>query len=105
MGASLFGHSFNIHVKIVLRSCFVNVPQNKQFITRTKQFNTTDHYGEISKCHTTLTIVFSFARNFIFRCTTCGEYIYKGKKFNARKVSTWKVISSGSKVLCYGTSV
>ena len=38
-GASLLGHSFNIHVKIVLRSCFVNVPQNKQFITRTKQFN------------------------------------------------------------------
>jgi hypothetical protein len=20
-----------------------------------------------------------------FRCSTCGEYIYKGKKFNARK--------------------
>jgi hypothetical protein len=22
---------------------------------------------------------------FPFRCITCGEYIYKGKKFNARK--------------------
>lgn len=21
----------------------------------------------------------------IYRCKTCGEYIYKGKKFNARK--------------------
>lgn len=23
--------------------------------------------------------------SFFFRCKTCGEYIYKGKKFNARK--------------------
>lgn len=22
---------------------------------------------------------------FVYRCKTCGEYIYKGKKFNARK--------------------
>ena len=23
---------------------------------------------------------------FYFRCKTCGEYIYKGRKFNARQV-------------------
>ena len=27
----------------------------------------------------------------IFRCTTGGEYIYKGKKFNARKVGSNRV--------------
>lgn len=29
--------------------------------------------------------VFSFTFLVLCRCKTCGEYIYKGKKFNARK--------------------
>ena len=30
-------------------------------------------------------VLTNFSDDFIRRCNTCGEYIYKGKKFNARK--------------------
>lgn len=36
---------------------------------------------------------------FSMRCTTCGEYIYKGKKFNARKQPTGETYLNSIKII------